>query len=111
MSARPSTTLRLWVLLVPTVAYLGWAYYFRPYGQPSLVDGGVGVVLGLYTCAQPAANCIDLIFLERGAFKRVTSEWAGIGWLTLNFVVMLVGWMVLVVGTTQFTGRASLETL
>ena len=111
MSGAPNTTARLWLLLLPTLAYLAWAYYLRPFNQISLVDGGVGVVLGLYTCSHPAANCIDLIFLERGAFRRVTSQWTGIGWLALNFVVMLVGWMVLVVGTTQFTGRATFDTL
>ena len=111
MSARRNATGHLCVLLVPTVSYLTWAYYFRPFNQISFVDGGIGVMLGLYTCSQPAANCIDLMFLERRALRRVTSEWTGVGWLALNFVVMLVGWMVLVVGTTQFTGRASLDTL
>jgi hypothetical protein len=109
MTAASLPSARLWMLLVPTLLYLEWAYYLRPFNHVSLVDGGLGVLLGLYTCSHPAANCIDLIFLERGAFRRATSEWTGVGWLALNFVVMLVGWMVLVVGTTQFTGRASFD--
>ena len=110
MSDLPNTR-RLWVLLVPTMSYLAWAYYLRPFNQVSLLDGGIGVTLGLYTCSHPAANGIDLMFLDRGALRRVTARWNGIGWLALNFLVMLVGWLVLVVGTTQFTGRVSLDTL
>jgi hypothetical protein len=35
----------------------------------------------------------------------VTSEWNRVGWLALNGLVLFIGWLVIVVGTTQFTGR------
>ena len=54
----------------------------------------------------PAANGIDLIFLERGAFRRVTSHWSGVSWLALNGLVMFVGWLVIVAGVTQVFARA-----
>ena len=98
---------RLFVLLVPAAAYLAWAGYFRPFDQVSIVDGSIGVLLGLFICSHPAANGIELMFLRQGALRRVAARWNGVGWLVLNLIVLLVGWAVLVVGTTQFTTRAN----
>ena len=100
---------RLLLLLVPAVAYLVWASSFRAIDEVSLADGSIGVLLGLYICSQPAANGIELMFLERGGLRRVAARWNGIGWLTLNLLVMIVGWLVLVVGATQFTGRSAVD--
>jgi len=94
-------TRRLCALLVPAAAYLTWAAYFRPLDGSPLVDGTIGVLLGLYICAHPAANGIDLIFLERGAFRRETRRWGGVSWLALNGVVLFVGWLVIVAGATE----------
>ena len=94
-------TRRLCALLVPAAVYLTWASYFRALAGSSMVDGTIGVLLGLYICAHPAANGIDLIFLERGAFRRATSQWGGVSWLALNGVVMFVGWLVIVAGATE----------
>ena len=94
-------TRRLCALLLPAAAYLAWAFHFRPLEGSRLVDGTIGVLLGLYICSHPAANGIDLIFLERGAFHRVASRWSGVGWLALNGLVMFVGWLVIVAGATQ----------
>jgi hypothetical protein len=106
MSRYVPNTRRLSILLVPALAYLTWASVFRELDRISLVDGSIGVVLGLYVCSHPAANGIDLIFLDRSTFRRITSNWNGIGWLMLNFLVLFVGWMDIVVGTTQFMTRA-----
>ena len=93
-------TRRLCALLVPAAVYLTWASYFRMLAGSPMVDGTIGVLLGLYICAHPAANGIDLIFLARGAFRRATSQWGGVSWLALNGVVMFVGWLVIVAGAT-----------
>ena len=98
---------RLLMLLVPAAAYLVWAAYFRPFDDVSLVDGSIGVLLGLFICSHPAANGIELMFLRRGSLRRVTAQWNGVGWLVLNLFVLVVGWAVLVVGTTQFTTRTN----
>ena len=95
---------RLLLLLVPATAYLVWASSFRTIGSVNLTDGSIGVLLGLYICSHPAANGIELLFLERGGLRRVSAQWNGIGWLALNMAVMVVGWLVIVVGATQFTG-------
>jgi hypothetical protein len=98
-------TRRLCALLVPAAAYLTWVSYFRALDGSRLVDGTIGVLLGLYICSHPAANGVDLIFLERGAFRRATSQWDGVSWLALNGLVMFVGWLVIVAGATQVFAR------
>ena len=96
---------RLWTLIGVAGAFGGWQYLLPDWTAGSTVDAVVGVLLGLYICSHPAANGIDLIFAERGAIQRMTSEWSGLRWLALNFLVMLVGWMVLVVGVSRLVGR------
>ena len=95
-------TVRMWVLLAPAAAYLGWMFYLPMLTGTTLFDGSVGVVLGLYICSHPAANGIDLLFLQRGAFRRVVKHSSGIEWLMLNALVMLVGWVIIVVGAARF---------
>ena len=95
-------------LLVAAAAYLTWASFFRGPDEWPLVDGTIGVLLGLYICAHPAANGVDLIFLERGAFRRATSQWDGVSWVALNGLVLFVGWLVIVAGATQvFASRGA----
>ena len=98
-----NTTLLL-TLLMPAVAYLGWQSFAPALTQNDLLDGSIGVILGLYICSHPAANGIDLLFYERGRFRRVFSETSGLGWLMLNALIMFVGWIVIVFGAARFTG-------
>jgi hypothetical protein len=93
----------LWSLLVPAAAYLAWQYYWPYSSGDGVMDGMVGVVLGLYICSRPAANGIDLLFTERGAFKRVVKQRAGVLWFLLNGLVMAAGWLVISVGAARLT--------
>src|SRR5690349_10067917 len=77
-------TSMLVALLVPAGAYLTWQYFAPPLAGGDTVDGSVGVLLGLFICARPAANGIDLIFFERGGLRIAFSGWSGIEWLALN---------------------------
>lgn len=88
-------------LVVLGLAYNTWLH-FRPTltGLP-LLDGGIGVLLGLYICSHPAANAVDMLF-ERGLLRRITSKWLGAGWLALNLLVLGVGWTVIVTGVMRF---------
>ena len=97
---------RLWTLIGVAGVYGGWQYLLPARTAGTSMDAVVGVLLGLYICSHPAANGIDLIFAQRGAIQRMTSEWSGLRWLALNFLVMFVGWMVLVVGVSRLMGRA-----
>ena len=98
---------RLCVLLVPGAAYLAWTASASAITGVSRIDGTVGVLLGLFTCAHPAANAIDLIFKDRRATRRMIGEWDGIGWVLLNLLVMLIGWMAIVVGAAFFSNPAA----
>ncbi|HEX4346562.1 MAG TPA: hypothetical protein VHZ73_03275 [Vicinamibacterales bacterium] len=92
------------ILLVPAGGYLAWQY-FQPFWTGEYrVDGIVGVLIGLYICSYPSANGIDLIFAERGNVKRIFTKKAGFVWLSLNAIVMMVGWFVIVIGASRFTG-------
>jgi hypothetical protein len=92
----------LWGSVLLAMAYGSLIHYLPTLTGTILLDGIIGVVLGLYICSHPAANAIDLLFLERGVLRQVSSEWAGLGWLALNLLVLLAGWLVIVIGTTRF---------
>jgi N-acyl homoserine lactone hydrolase len=98
---------RLWALLVPVAVYLVWTASAATITGIARVDGTVGVLLGLYACAHPAANGIDLIFKDRRATRLAISRWDGIGWVLLNMLVMLSGWMAIVVGAAYFSNPAA----
>jgi hypothetical protein len=70
-------------------------------GHP-LVDGTLGLALGLYICSHPAAAAIDLIFMDRVTMQGLASDWSDLGWLALNLVVMIAGCIVTIVGATRF---------
>ena len=70
----------------------------------ALVDGVIGIGLGLYICSHPAAAMIDMLYMDRLVLKRLASEWSDIGWLSLNLLVLVVGCIVTVAGATRFVG-------
>jgi hypothetical protein len=89
-------------LILPAVAYGGWLHYGHTLtGMPKL-DGIIGVLLGLYICSHPAANMLDML-LFTGSARRQTSTQADVLWVALNLLILLIGWLVIVMGTTRFT--------
>jgi hypothetical protein len=107
IAAEGYRTGRLCALLLPVTVYLAWTALESAITGVSRIDGAAGVLLGLYTCAHPAANAIDLIFKDRHATRRMVSQWDGIGWVLLNLFVMLIGWMAIVVGAAFFSNPAA----
>jgi hypothetical protein len=101
---RPRGTGTLWALVLLAIGYAGLLLYVRTFTGTRLLDGAITVIVGLYVCSHPAANAVDLIFLQRGALREISSEWSGLGWLMLNVLVMFVGWLVIVIGATRFVG-------
>jgi hypothetical protein len=96
----------LWVLVV-----LGIAYSSLLYTQPTLtgmsdLDGIIGVVLGLYICSHPAANLVDMLFYRRSIRYQFSSKRSTILWVVLNVLILLIGGIVIFIGTTRFIGRA-----
>jgi hypothetical protein len=93
----------LWAMLLLASIYGSLVQiWFAKTGNGRLI-GSIGVLLGLYICSQPAANAVDLLFFQRGAVRQLSKGWSGIGWLVLNALVLLVGWLVIVIGATRLT--------
>ena len=96
----------LWTLIGVAILYAALLRLFSTLTGRAVWDGGVGVALGLYICAYPAANAINLLFFERRALERVSSDRPLIRWLALNLLVLLVGWMVVFVGIRRLVERS-----
>ena len=96
----------LWGLIGVSVVYSGLLRSLRTLTGIPLLDGGIGVALGLYICAHPAANAVNMLFFERDTLRQI-SDWSVIRWLALNLLVLLAGWMVIFVGLTRLVDRAA----
>ena len=95
----------LWGLVLLAIAYSSWLYYQRTLTGTNELDGIIGVLLGLYICAYPAANAVDLLFFGRIAGHQVSSRRFDILWLALNMLVLLSGWIVIFIGVTRLITR------
>ncbi len=60
------------------------------------VDGTLGIVLGLFICSHPTGNVLDLLIYKRNILQPNGWSWA------INFLVLLIGWMVIFLGATQY---------
>src|SRR3712207_8509161 len=101
---RGRNTTAVWGSVLLAIVYVSLLYYVGSLTGINMLDGIIGVILGLYICSHPAANAIDLMFLGRGGLRQVSSEWSGLGWLALNLLVILAGWLVIVIGAIRFVG-------
>ena len=99
-------TARLWGLLVPLAVYLGWKTWAATVTGVARVDGALGVLLGLYAGAHPAANGIDLIFSSRRDRWQHAGPWNSAVWLLLNAVVLAASLFAVIIGAAQFAARA-----
>ena len=96
----------LWALVLIGIVYSGFLNYQRTLTGADNLDGIIGVLLGLYICSHPAANVVDMLFFRRGAQRQSSSRGSAVLWLSLNTLVLLIGWLVIFVGTTRLIGRA-----
>jgi hypothetical protein len=72
-----------------------------------LLEGFIGVALGLYICSYPAATAIKMLFYEHYTLREISSEWTTLWWLALNLMVLLAGWMVIFYGLVRIAGYRS----
>ena len=84
------------------LAYSAVLFTYGPLTGDASIDAAIGVVLGLYVCSHPAANVLDLLFLDGGVVRRGSEE-RGITWYVLNLLVLMAGWFVVWTGLTRFT--------
>jgi hypothetical protein len=90
----------LWGLVLLAIAYTGLLRYLHTLTGVPMLDGSIGIALGLYICSHPAANAVNMLFFERDALRQI-SEWSIVRWLALNLLTLLAGWLVVFVGLTR----------
>jgi hypothetical protein len=92
----------LWILMGVAAAFT-LLVHFRPEltGNDHL-NGYVGVALGLFTAAFPAANFLDMLLAELGSLRWRAIKQADVPWVVLNLVVLFTGLAIVVVGTKLF---------
>lgn len=96
----------LWLLILLAAVYGGLLTFRHGVTGRHMLDGFIGVALGLYICSRPAANAVDLLFAERFRLRQITAGWSGIGWLALNLLLFLIGFGVIMLGTRQLAAAA-----
>jgi hypothetical protein len=86
----------LWGLILLAIAYSVLIRFLHSLTGIAMLDGSIGVAIGLYICAHPAANAVNLLFFERDALRHL-SDRTVVQWLALNLLVLLAGWIVVFV--------------
>jgi len=92
----------MWALILVAIVYIGWLYFQRTLTGSNKLDGSIGVLLGLFICAHPAANLLDLVLFADSAGRGGSSWQSTLAWLALNLLVLFSGWNVIFMGTTRF---------
>ncbi|MGE3273280.1 MAG: hypothetical protein AB7P40_31395 [Chloroflexota bacterium] len=92
----------LWSMLVLAMLYGVLVNELGRLSENSLIDGTIGIGLGLYICSHPASAAVDLLYMDRLALQRLASEWTDLAWVGLNLLVMVAGCIVTVAGATRF---------
>lgn len=94
----------LCILIAAAFIYVGLMHFLPALTGNDLVDGSIGVLLGLYICSHPAANAIKLLFYQPQLLYQLKRQPPGVRWLALNVLVLLVGWLVITVGVHRLIG-------
>jgi hypothetical protein len=93
------------VLSVMGIAYSGFLYFQPTLTGRYVLDGIIGVVLGLYITSHPAAHLVDMLFYKRAIRYPSSSKRSVIVWLSLNVLVLLISGIVIFVGTMRLIGK------
>jgi len=99
------------IKMLLALTLLGTAYIILLYYPGTLtgtdnVDGIIGVAFGLYICSHPAAFIVDLLIFRRHSWYEFSSNRSTLIWVALNMLVLLIGWLVIFLGTMRLIGRA-----
>jgi hypothetical protein len=97
----------LWGLMLLATVYISLLRALPTLTGIKMLDGSIGVALGLYICAHPAANAVNMLFFERDTLRYIRSDWPLIRWLALNLAVLLTGWVVIFFGLTRIVDRSA----
>lgn len=94
----------LWVMILLAIIYAALLGYLHSLTGLRTLDGGIGVVLALFICVRPAINAWEWLFSGRAAGRR-PSLLSELGWLALNALVVLAGWVVLFIGLIRLVDK------
>lgn len=105
MSKRRNRLNTRWLVgvIVLALVYATLLYFAHTLTGTVKLDGIIGIVLGLYICSHPSANLVDVLIFGRVLGRQGMSKRTYFWWWVLNFVVFLVGFLVIASGTTRFT--------
>ena len=101
-SRRSQNHLLLGILILLGILYCSLLYFHVRLTPVHQWDGILGVLLGLFTSAQPAANALDQILFGRDR-PELNLSWQSAPWWTFNLVVLLVGWVDIVMALLRYT--------
>ena len=93
----------LYFLLVISGIYSGLLYFHVPLTTIIRIDGTVGVILGIYACAHPAANVVDVLLYGRYLSVLNLPAPTLVYWWIVNAVVMFSGLLVFVLGLLRYS--------
>jgi hypothetical protein len=93
------------VISVVGIVYSGFLYFQPTLTGRYVLDGIIGVVLGLYISSDPAANLVDILFYRRAIRNQFPSKRSLVLWLFLNVLVLFISGIVIFAGTTRLIGR------
>jgi hypothetical protein len=91
------------LLLAAAIAYLIWQASLPEVTANDRLYGIAGMLLGLFVCARPARNGIDVLIFERHSLRRAMHGAKGLAWLGLNAIVMVAGCLVVIMGAMRMT--------
>jgi hypothetical protein len=85
----------LLVLILLCLGYSAWLHFHYPLTGTHQIDGILGVLLGLFSASQPAANILDLVLYGQYESVRLSLRQATRTYWTLNLLLLLAGWIVI----------------
>ena len=88
------------VLGVFALGYAGTLWLRHRLVGGAMLDGGIGVVLGLFICSRPVANLLDMLLFETR--WRASTRRSDLAWVAFNLLVLAFGCIVVMLGATRF---------
>ena len=76
-----------------------------PPGSRMLLAGSLSVLFGLFVCSRAAANMIDMFLFESYFLRSKSTRRDDLLWIGLNLLILTLGWITIIEGTTRFVGR------
>jgi hypothetical protein len=105
MKKQRSKDIRFLVILITLCAVYSLLLHFHFHFLTSIqVEGILGVMLGLFSCAQTASNALDYFLYGRYKETRQTSPNSKLIWWGLNGSVLIAGWISIVTSLFRYSG-------